>query len=37
LTIRVRLHPAVRIEEGQRVLLSLQPERCIALPPESSS
>ncbi len=37
LTIRVRLHPAVRLEEGQRVLLSLQPERCIALPPDSSS
>ena len=37
LTIRARLHPAVRLEEGQRVVLSLQPERCIALPPESSS
>ena len=37
LTIRARLHPAVKLEEGQRVLLSLQPDRCIALPPDSSS
>ncbi len=37
LTLRARLHPSLRIKEGQRVLLSLQSERCIALPPDSTS
>ena len=35
--LRAKLHPSVRLEEGQQVLLSFRSERCIAFPPETSN
>ncbi len=35
--LRARLHPSIILQEGQRVLLSFIPERCIAFPPETEN
>mgnify|MGYP001165454425 CR=1 FL=1 len=37
LLLRARLHPALRIEEGQPVVFELQSERCVALPSNEDS
>jgi iron(III) transport system ATP-binding protein len=35
--LHAKLHPSIRLEEGQQVLLSFRSERCVAFPPENSN
>ena len=34
--LRARLHPSIQLEDGQEVLISFRPERCVAFPAEPS-